>query len=113
MNSNLNKVRNRGLQNLLYVNFVVKKKYRVDTVAQIMGYHKDTLYKWIRGERPFPVDEISNLTNSTGDPEYLEYLANRSGFTLLPIIKDKATAKMFTHMVVILQSALNLKEEEK
>ena len=64
--SNINITRNKGFQSLLYVNFIVKKKYRVEVIAQIMGYHKDTLYKWIRGERPFPIDEVPNLVKSTG-----------------------------------------------
>jgi len=106
-------IRNSGLQNLLYVNFIVKKKYRVDVVAQIMGRHKDTLYKWVRGEHPFPVDEIPNLTKATEDTEYLEYLCDRAGYSLMPKIKDKGTARTFSHMVKVLLSAIDLKEETK
>jgi len=110
--SNLNKVRNSGLQNLLYVNFIVKKKYRVDEVSKIMGYHKDTVYRWIRGERPFPVDEIPNLVKSTGDIEYLEYLADLCDFSIMPKIKDKTTAKMLFQMTKIFQSAIDLEEHK-
>lgn len=111
--SNLNVIRNSGFQCLLYTNFIVLKKYRVDTAAQIMGHHKDTLYKWIRGERPFPVDEVPNLTKATGDTGYLEYLCDQSGFCLMPKIKDRATAKMFSHMAQVMRSVIDLKEEEK
>ena len=107
-----------GFQSLLYVNFIIRKKYRVDEVAQKWvgrngkkGIHKDTLYKWIRGENHFPPDRIAELVNATGDIEYLEYHCDPCGFTLMPKIKDKHTAKMISHMVRLMQSAIDLKEE--
>lgn len=106
----------RGLQSLLYVNFRVLKKYRVDTVAKNWKpkpISESILHKWISGDRPFPVDQLSNLVNATDDPQYLEYYANRCGYTLLPLIKDKSARKNLSYMVQMFQSAINFKEDEK
>ena len=111
MYSKLKMNNKNGFQSLLYVNFIIRKRYRVDTTAQNMGIHKDTLYKWIRGERPFPVDQISNLVNATRDVEYLEYFCDPCNYTPMPKIKDKSIIKMFSQMVKVMQSAINLKQD--
>ena len=107
---NLNNKGRSGFQSLLYVNFIFKKKYRVDDTAQKMGIHKDTLYKWVRGENPFPIDQLTNLVKATGDLDFLEYFCEPCGYSLIPKIKDKGTAKMFSQMARIMQSAIDLEE---
>jgi len=109
----MNKI--RGLQSLLYVNFRIRKKYKVDTVVQNWPgkpLSSSTLHKWISGDRPFPVDQLSNLTNATEDTEYLEYYCDQCGYTLMPKIKDKSTAKIVSQMVRIMQSAIDQKDKE-
>lgn len=103
----------RGFQGLTYYIFISLKKYRVDFTAQKMGCAIDTLYKKIRGERDWQFEDIHKLVDATGDPLFLEYFCNPCGYTVIPQIKDKATAKMFTQMVKVMQSAINEKENEK
>lgn len=85
---------NSGIQALLYCNFIIKSKYRVDAVSEKMGVAPDTLYKWIEGVNLFPADRIAALTVATGDAEYLEYIAGKAGLALVPKIKDKRTAEV-------------------
>lgn len=113
MKSHTKMKKKNEFQSLTYVNFIVLQKYRVDAVAQKMGIHVDTLYKKIRGERPWQVDDIPRLVNATGDIGYLEYLCDPCGYMLIPKIKDRATARMFSQMVKVLQSATNGKNEDK
>jgi len=94
-----------GTQCLLYINFIVKKKYRVDTIAQIMKIHPDTLYKYIRGERDFPIDRLADLVNATGDSEYLEYHANACGYVLMPKIKNRKTIEILGQMAKLMLTA--------
>ena len=110
--SNLNLNNNSGFQCLLYTNFRIKKKYSVDTVAQKMGIHKDTLHKWIYGKNLFPADRIIPLTKATGDLDYLEYVCNQCDYTAMPRITDKQTAKTFAHMSRIMLAAIGFKEEK-
>ena len=101
-----------GFQSLLYFNFILQKKYRVDTIAQKMGINKDTLYKYIRGERPFPPDRISDLYNTTEDLSYLTFFLDPCGFVPIKPIEDKETSKMLLSLVELIQSAINKKEGE-
>ena len=95
-----------SLQCLLYTSFVIKKRYRVDTIAQKMGISKDLLYRYIRGNKQFPADRLSDLTNATEDYDYLDFILSECGLTAIPRIKDKSTLKMFTQMVKLMQSAI-------
>lgn len=108
--SNLKNGGNFGFQSLMYVNFIVKKKYRVDETAKKMNIHKDTLYRYIRGENPFPIDLIPSLVKATEDIEYIEFFTESCGLSLIPKIKDKGTAKMFSQMARLIQSAIDLEE---
>ena len=69
MQSNLNCASISGFSALLYVNFIIKKKYRVDAVAREMQIATDTLYRYIRGENVVPPDRIIDLIKATGDSE--------------------------------------------
>lgn len=109
---NLKMTSNSGFQCLLYTNFRIKKKYSVDSIAQNMGIHKDTLHKWIYGKNLFPADRIASLTKATRDLDYLEYVCNQCDYTAMPKIKDKNTARMFAQMARVMLAAINLKEEE-
>jgi len=107
--SNLNNSPNYGFQALLYYRFIIEKTYRVDDISKAMNIHKDTLYRYVRGENKFPIDQISSLVNATKDLRYLEYFCDPCGYTLLPKIKDKTTVKVISNIAKILQSAV---EEE-
>lgn len=110
--NNLKNVKKFTFQNLIYLNFIVKKKYRVDACAEKMGVHLDSLYRWIRGEKPFPIDRLSDLVNATEDTELLEYFTDPCGFTLLPKIKNKKMAETVIQIGRIMLSATDLKEDE-
>lgn len=86
--SNLNGSQISGFGALLYVNFVIKKKYRVDVIAKEMQIATDTLYRYIRGENIIPPDRISDLVKATGDIEYLEFFCEPAGY--LPVTKAQA-----------------------
>jgi len=88
MNSNLNSSAISGFSALLYVNFIIKKKYRVDAIAKEMQIATDTLYRYARGENIIPPDRIADLVRATGDVEYLEFFCEPCGF--IPIQKSKA-----------------------
>lgn len=105
MSVNLKMSMNSGLGVLLYCNFIIKKKYTVDAIAQKMGIHKDTLYKYVNGTHVFPSEQLINLTKSTEDPEYLEYITNQCGYALIPKIKDKRTAESLIQMAKVFLSA--------
>jgi len=98
---------NSGLQCLLYTNFVIKGKYPVDSVAEKMGIHRDTLYKWIEGVNLFPADRLAPLVVATGDPEYLEYILDKCGYAVLPKIRDKKAAETMIQMAKVFMSATN------
>ncbi len=65
---------------LLYVNFIIKKKYRVDEISKEMRIATDTLYRYIRGENIMPPDRIIDLVKATGDIEYLEFFCDPCGY---------------------------------
>ena len=91
MNGNLNSSPISGFSALLYVNFIIKKKYRVDAVAREMQIATDTLYRYIRGENVVPPDRIIDLINATGDSELLEFFCEPCGFIPVRTIKGKPT----------------------
>jgi len=74
-----------GFGALLYVNFIIKKKYRVDAIAKEMQVATDTLYRYIRGENLIPPDRIIDLIRATGDIDYLEFFCEPIGY--LPVTK--------------------------
>jgi len=104
---------NSRFQSLLYVNFHIKKKYRVDAVAEKMGLHHDTLYKYANGTNVFPVDQLAPLTIATGDTEYLEYILDMCGYTLLPKIKNRKAAETLELMAKMVLSAVSGQEDGK
>ena len=91
MGSNPNHDGNLGFQSLLYVNFCIRKKYRVDDVAKEMRIITDTLYRYIRGKNIMPPDRIIDLVKATGDVEYLEFFCEPCGFAAVPVQKSKLT----------------------
>lgn len=108
---NLKINRQSGLQCLMYFHFIISDKYPVDAIAQKMGVHRDTLYKWINGTHVFPAEQIINLTNATGDLKYLEYIAEKCGYSIIPKIKDKKTAETMIQMAKIFISATQNKDQ--
>ena len=101
-----------GFQSLLYYNFILEKKYRIDQVSTKMGISKDYLYKMVRGERPFPPDKISDLYNATEDLTWLTFFLDPCGFVPIKPIEDKETVKTLLSLVELIQSAINSKEGE-
>ena len=93
MEGNLKNRDDQRFRALLYYRFHIEDKYPVDAVAEKMGIHKDTLYRWINGTNTFPANEIINLVVATGDISYLEFLADKCGYAIIPKIKDKRTAE--------------------
>ena len=89
MSSNLNGSSISGFSALLYVNFIIRKKYRVDTVAKEMQIATDTLYRYVRGENVIPPDRIVDLVRATKDLEYLEFFCEPCGFIPVPAAKGK------------------------
>lgn len=73
-----------GFSALLYVNFIIKKKYRVDVIAKDMHIATDTLYRYIRGENIMPPDRIIDLIRATKDKEYLDFFCEPVGFLAIP-----------------------------
>lgn len=80
---------NSGFSSLLYVNFIIKKKYRIDDVAKEMRIATDTLYRYVRGENVIPPDRIIDLVKATGDIEYLEFFCDPCGYVPVPQAKAK------------------------
>ena len=103
----------KGSQTLLYYKFIASKQHRTDTIAEKMGVSSDTLYRYVRGERQLPIDRIPDLVNATGDIEFPDYLADRCGFNLIPKIKDKHALKTLSHLLNIVHSAINGKDDGK
>lgn len=73
-----------GFQSLMYVNFVIKKKYRVDDIAHKMDIATDTLYRYVRGENIIPPDRIIDLIKATRDFEYLDFFCDPVGCIAIP-----------------------------
>jgi len=90
---NLNNSGNLGFSSLLYVNFIIKKKYRVDEVAKEMQIATDTLYRYVRGENIIPPDRIIDLIKATHDLDYLEFFSDPVGYLVIQKIKDKIDKK--------------------
>jgi hypothetical protein len=91
--NNLNGSSISGFSALLYVNFIIKKKYRVDDVAREMQIASDTLYRYVRGENIIPPDRISDLVKATSDVEYLEFFCEPIGYAPVPIPQTTGARK--------------------
>jgi len=89
LNLNLNSSPISGFSALLYVNFIIKKKYRVDAVAKDMQIATDTLYRYVRGENVIPPDRVIDLVKATGDVELLEFFCEPCGFIPVQAVKGK------------------------
>lgn len=76
----------QGFASLLYVAFVIEKRYRVDEVAPLLDVSPSTLYDYISGRRIFPPDLIAPLYNATKDRRFLALFLDECGctFTELP-----------------------------
>jgi len=86
---NLNGNSISGFSALLYVNFIIKKKYRVDGVAKEMQIATDTLYRYVRGENVMPPDRVIDLVRATKDIEFLEFFCEPCGFIPVPAAEGK------------------------
>lgn len=73
--------------------FITMKKWRTDDIAKKMGISSDTLYRYIRGDKNFPFDRFLDFLKATGDLDYLKFIANEVGCTLIQKIKSERFAK--------------------
>ena len=85
---NLNNVGLIGFQSLLYVIFIIEKKFRTDDTAKNMQISTDSLYRYIRGERIIPPDRIIDLINVTKEIRFLRFFCEPTGY--IPITKVQA-----------------------
>ncbi len=115
MNNNLNGSQISGFSALLYVNFIIRKKHRVDAVAKEMQIATDTLYRYIRGENVIPPDRVVDLVKATGDAEYLDFFCEPCGFAAVPVQKARLTPeqreKDQIHLAILNGEALKNIEE--
>ena len=104
-----------GFQSLLYVNFIIKKKYRVDETAKGMQIATDTLYRYIRGENIIPPDRIIDLIKVTGDTEYLEFFCLPVDYIPVPAaqaaLSDEQREKKELDLAVHLGNAIDAIEK--
>lgn len=113
MPGNLNKGHDFGFQALLYYKFIISTEHDVASVSQKMGLAPDTLYRYLRGALPFPIDRLADLVVATGDLGFLEYFAKKCNYTVIPIIRDRRQAEMMKRMAEMFLSAINAGNGEK
>jgi len=106
MNGNLKNSGSGRFQNLLYSYFIIDKKRRVDETAEKMKIHRDTLYRWVRGDNPFPIDELDNLTNAIGEPHFIEHYATLTGYKLINDITDKKALNFFKELHKLISAVI-------
>ena len=72
---NLTMMDNCRFQDVLYLVFISRQKFSVGATAQKMGIHRDTLYRYINGTLPFPIDRLGDLVRATEWKGWLQYFA--------------------------------------
>ena len=77
-------------QDLLYFVFIQYSRFRVDQTAARMGIHPDTLYRYCRGELPFPIDRLKQLIKATRWKGWGQYLYSDTSFE----VKKKMSREM-------------------
>lgn len=75
----------QGFASLLYVMFVLEKRYAVKEVAPQLDVSPSTLYDYVRGARVFPPDLIAPLYNATNDRRVLAFFLDECGVTFHPL----------------------------
>lgn len=83
----------QGFSSLMYVIFVIEKKFRVDDTAKEMRVATDTLYRYIRGENIIPPDRIIDLINVTKETRFLQFFCEPTGHLAIPAITAKPSTK--------------------
>lgn len=96
-------------QPYLHYRFIHEDEFDVGEVSKKMGIRPSSLYKWISGERLFPVDHLLSFMKAT-DFDYLKYLAKNCGFNLAPEIKSKRFTELIAELIKILSSFVDLEE---
>jgi len=109
---NLNNDHDFGFQALLYYKFIIASEQDVALVSEKMKISPDTLYRYVRGALPFPIDRLPDLVTATGDLKFLEYFANKCDYTLIPKVKDRKTAEMLIRVAEMFLSATGDKSEK-
>jgi len=101
-----------GFGALLYYKFIIASEQDVALVSEKMKISPDTLYRYVRGALPFPIDRLPDLVTATGDLKFLEYFANKCDYTLIPKVKDRKTAEMLIRVAEMFLSATGDKSEK-
>ena len=86
---NLKKLDNFRFQDFLYLVFITYKKFRVDQTAARMEIDPDTLYRYCRGELPFPIDRLRYLIQATGWKGWGNYFYSNTPF----VVKEELPLK--------------------
>jgi hypothetical protein len=69
--------------------FIIEKKFRVDDIAKKMKISSDLLYRYIRGDKPFPFFRLIPLLKATKDLRILVAICREMGGIFVPYIKHK------------------------
>lgn len=100
------------IQAFLHYKFIHMGEYKVEDVSKEMDISASLLYKYISGERQFPVDQLEFFMKAT-DFDYLRRLAGRCGFNLVPIIKNKIVRDLMESIINIISCAIDLEDKRK
>jgi hypothetical protein len=106
-NDNLNNSHIFDIQPLLYTAFIIEKKCRVDDVSKEMKISSDLLYRYIRGDKPFPFFRLVPLLKATKDLRILVALCREMGCILVPAIKNKKFIDGLTEITLALSGIAN------
>ena len=79
---NLKKLDEFRFQDLLYFVFIQHDKFRIDQTAARMKIHPDTLYRYCRGELPFPVDRLDDLVEATDWKGWGQYFYRNTDYAI-------------------------------
>lgn len=112
-NSNLKNGHDFGYQALLYYVFIISAEFDVASVSEKMKISADTLYRYVRGALPFPVDRLADLVNATGDKRFLDYFAKKCDYSLIPVIKNQREREIMRHTAEVIMAATGAKEKSE
>lgn len=91
----------QGFASVLYVVFIVEKKFRVDAIAPQLDVSPSTLYEYIRGSRVFPPDLIAPLFRATRERRFLSFFLDEAEvvFHELPACSEGPDVELFRSAV--------------
>jgi len=96
----------------LYEVFIIQKKYRVEDVSKKMNTSSDLLYRYIRGDKRFPLARFLDYLKATHDLDALKYLARETGMLLIPQVKSEKVSNLMIEISRILGETGNGSEKK-